>query len=136
LLRGLPVLLLVAVAAAQLVLARSEALNPWSGGGFGMFSTLDHASRRHLHAFLLRPGLRREIVPPRALEREVSRLLTLPSRRRLRALADALADTPVPDHGPPLGVQVQVWSTRFDPETLTPSSAILRELVSSVEPGD
>lgn len=127
--RALPVLLLVVVAAVQLVLVRTQGLSPWSGGGFGMFSTLDHASRRHLHAFVLRPGLRREVAPPPELERKIFRALTLPTRARLREIALELAETPLPDHGPPTAVQVQVWNTRFDPRTLTPSSHILRELL-------
>jgi len=53
LLRAFPIILLIAVALHQIFLARSAALSPWSGGGFGMFSTLDHGSRRHLHTFVL-----------------------------------------------------------------------------------
>ncbi len=133
---ALPVLLLVGVAASQLTLAHREALSPWSGGGFGMFSTLDHRSRRHVHAFVLRPGLRREVALPATLRRDLLRALTLPTESRLRRIAVALAETPTPDHGPATAVQVQVWSTRFDPETLTPSGHILRELVHRLEDED
>ena len=131
----LPVLILLVVALSQLLLARSQALSAWSGGGFGMFSTLDHASRRHLHAFVVRPGLRREVVAPPTLAEEVARALTLPTEVRLRRLALALADTPTPDHGPATGVQIQVWNTRFDPATLTPSSHILREFLLPLDEG-
>jgi len=92
-----------------------------------MFSTLDHGSQRHLHAFVLRPGLRREILPPESSEDEIKRALTLPTDARLRALAETFAEIPTPDHGPATAVQVQVWHTRFDPESLTPASQILRE---------
>ncbi len=132
---ALPVLMLVVVALSQLLLARSQALSAWSGGGFGMFSTLDHGSRRHLHAFVVRPGLRREVVAPPRLAEEVARALTLPTEERLRSLAIALADTPTPDHGPPTGVQIQVWNTRFDPTTLTPSSHMLREFLLPLDEG-
>ena len=125
----LPVLILIVAAGVQVLLARTQALSSWSGGGFGMFSTLDHGTRRHLHTFVVRPGLRREVLPPARLNEEVARALTLPSEARLRSIGLALADTPTPDHGPPTAVQVQVWSTRFDPETLTPSGHILRELL-------
>ena len=128
-------LLLVAVATTQLWLAARSDLSPWSGGGFGMFSTLDHATRRHLHVYQVRPGLRREIAPPPALREEVRRSLTLPSEARLRRLALEIAKVPTADHGEPLAVQIQVWHTRFDPATLTPASAILRELVVPLEPG-
>ncbi len=131
----LPILILLVVALSQLLLARSQALSVWSGGGFGMFSTLDHASQRHLHAFVVRPGLRREVVTPPALAEEVARALTLPTKARLRSLAVALADTPTPDHGPATAVQIQVWNTRFDPATLTPSSHILREFLLPLDEG-
>ncbi len=132
---ALPVLVLVVVALSQLLLARTQALSPWSGGGFGMFSTLDHASQRHLHAFVVRPGLRREVVAPPALAEEISRALALPTEARLRSLAVALANTPTPDYGPPTGLQIQVWNTRFDPATLTPSSHILREFLLPLDEG-
>lgn len=133
---ALPVLMLLVVALSQLLLARSQALSAWSGGGFGMFSTLDHPSQRHLHAFVVRPGLRREVVAPPRLAEEVARALTLPTEERLRSLAIALANTPTPDHGPPTGVQIQVWNTRFDPATLTPSSHILREFLLPLAEGE
>lgn len=132
--KALPIFLLLGVATSQVILARQADLSPWSGGGFGMFSTLDHGSRRHLHAFIVRPGLRREVRPPESLRRDVSSAMTLPSDGRLRRLALALAETPTADHGPPTAVQLQVWSTRFDPATLTPSSRILREFVLSLDP--
>lgn len=131
--RTLPIALLIVVALIQIALARSAALSPWSGGGFGMFSTLDHGSRRHLHAFVLRPGLRREVIPPRALADEIRRALAFPTKPRLRALATSLAKTPTPDHGPATAVQVQVWNTRFDRETLTPANHILSEFLLQLE---
>ena len=38
--------LLVAVASTQIALSRTFDLTAWKGGGFGMFSTLDHAGYR------------------------------------------------------------------------------------------
>lgn len=121
------------VAIHQIALTRITALSPWSGGGFGMFSTLDHGSRRHLHAFILRSGLRREAIPPATLADEINRVLTLPTDASLRALARNLAETPTPDHGAATAVQIQVWHTRFDPETLTPMSSLLREFILPLE---
>jgi hypothetical protein len=134
--RTLPIALLFIVAVFQIALVDGAALSPWSGGGFGMFSTLDHGSRRHLHAFIVRPGLRREILPPAALADEIKRALTLPSAARLGALAGALAEIPTPDHGATTAVQLQVWHTRFDSETLTPTSQLLREFVLPLETGE
>jgi hypothetical protein len=131
--RTLPIALLIVVAFIQIALARSAGLSPWSGGGFGMFSTLDHGSRRHLHTFVLRPGLRREVIPPRDRADEIRRALAFPTDRRLRDLAISLAKTPTPDHGPATAVQVQVWHTRFDRESLTPANQILSEFVLQLE---
>ncbi len=127
-LRLLPGLLLAAVALHQVLLARTQGLSAWSGGGFGMFSTVDAGATRHLHAFAIRPGVLRELRPPPSLEKRVLRTLVLPSGANLRALALALAELPAPDHGPPRAVHIQVWNTRYDPETLAPSSRILRAL--------
>ena len=132
-LRYIPCLILVAVALHQLFLAHTAGLSPWSGGGFGMFSTTDAGATRHLHAFVLRPGILREIEPPRKLDELVRRALTLPSDSNLGALAAAIAEVPTPDYGPPTAVRVQVWATRFDARTLAPRSHILRALEVDLE---
>ena len=93
-----------------------------------MFSTTDVGSARHVHAFVVRPGIEREVLAPPALEDLELRVRALPSERGLRALALELARTPTPDHGPARSVRVQVWRTRFQPETLVPSDQILREV--------
>jgi hypothetical protein len=121
-----PALLLVLVALHQLWLAHTQELSPWSGGGFGMFSTTDAGRARHLHAFVLRPGLVREVEPPSEAGPLVLRALTLPSDARLRALARELAQLPTPDYGPPSGVRLQVWRTRYDPGTLAPRGELVR----------
>ena len=86
-LRLLPGLLLAAVALHQVWLARTQGLSAWSGGGFGMFSTVDAGATRHLHAFAIRPGVLRELRPPPSLEKRVLRTLALPSGANLRGLA-------------------------------------------------
>ena len=134
--RTVPIVLLILVALHQIGLTRTAALSPWSGGGYGMFSTLDHGSRRHLHAFVLRSGLRREVIPPPDLADKIKRVLTLPSEARLSEIARVLAETPTPDHGPTVAVQLQVWQTRFDPETLTPRGLLLREYVLPLDAED
>jgi len=125
----LPALLLVAVALHQIFLARTEALSPWSGGGFGMFSTTDGWGARHLHAFALRPGLRRELELPEELIDPVRRALALPTEPRLRALAGTLATLPTPDQGPLEAIEIQVFARRYDPVTLAPSGELLRGVV-------
>ena len=46
--KALPAVLLVAMAVTQVVLTRTSDLTPWKGGGFGMFSTLDHGAHRRV----------------------------------------------------------------------------------------
>ena len=134
-LRILPSALLVLVASQQILLAHTSGLSAWSGGGFGMFASTDAGATRHLHAFVRRPGLRREVRPPRSLAEQVQRVLTLPTDAKLRALAAEIADLPTPDHGPPTAVELQVWHTRFDPKTLAPRSRILRAIEVPLDSG-
>ncbi len=122
----LPVVLLIGVACCQILLAHTVDLTPWSGGGFGMFSTTDGRGNRHLHAFALRPGIRRELALSRDVRDQVRRVLTLPTVSRIHTLADTLAKLPSPDFGPLQAIEIQIWRTAFDPHTLEPSSALLR----------
>jgi hypothetical protein len=126
--RWLPSLVLIGVALHQIFLVQHTQLSPWLGGGFGMFSTTDVGSARHLHAFVQRPGIDRLVSLPPRLEDAERRTLALPSESNLRGLALALADEPTPDHGAAEAVRIQVWRTHFDPATLAPESQILREL--------
>ncbi|MBW2694389.1 MAG: hypothetical protein JRE57_17460, partial [Deltaproteobacteria bacterium] len=131
--RFVPALLLVGVAAHQVFLANTAGLSPWSGGGFGMFSTTDAGSSRHLHAFVIRPGIQREARIPEAMKDRAQRVATFPSDANLRAFALVLADLPTPDHGPATSVRIQVWHTVFDPINLAPIGRILRSLEVSVQ---
>jgi hypothetical protein len=91
-----------------------------------MFSTADAGPTRHLHAFVLRPGILREVVLPSELAPLEQAALVLPSRANLRALAQAVARLPTPDYGPATSVRLQIWQTRYDPVTLAPTSRLLR----------
>ncbi len=124
-LRYLAPAFLVAVACTQLWAARATGLSPWLGGGFGMFSSTDNWARRHLHAWAVSPGVRREIdVPPEA-GRLARVTLALPTSARLRRLAVVLAADLARDVET---VELQVWAPRFDRETLAPSSVLLRSI--------
>jgi len=129
----LPVALLIGVACHQILLTRSADLSPWSGGGFGMFSTIDGWGNRHLQAFALRSGIRREVEIPPALREVTRRVRAFPSEANLRALAAALVDVPTPDVGPLEAVEIQVWSTDYDPVTLAPMGSLLRSLQIPVD---
>lgn len=126
--RIVPSGLLVGVALLQIALAHTSGLSPWSGGGFGMFSTIDAGQTRHLHVFVIRPGIVREVFVPPALDELQKRALTLPSRSHLGALARELAALPSPDEGEPAAVRIQVWRTRHDPQTLAPAGEMVRSL--------
>ncbi len=93
-----------------------------------MFSTLDAGGNRHLHATAHRPGIRRELAIPTHLEEEALRALTLPSDKRLRALAQTLAELPSPDAGPLDAIEIQVWTPSFNAKTLTPFGTRLHSL--------
>ena len=125
-LRFLPPALLVAVALHQLWLAHTELLTPWCGGGFGMFSTTDGRFARHLHVVALSPGVRVEIEVPPALAESARGAAALPEEARLRELALALAPYAESDFEAPESIRVEVFATRWDAGTLTPSGVLLR----------
>lgn len=120
----LPLICLMCIALNQTRLVVSEALSPWSGGGFGMFSTTDAGSDRHLHVYELTPAFRRELALPPELDDDVRRVLTLPSNGQLRRLATLLAERLTP--APTGGIEIQVWSNRYDAADLRPQSRLLR----------
>ena len=123
--RWLPAVLLVLVALNQQRLAHTASLSPWSGGGFGMFSSTDSPAARHLHVFLETEGIRRELEIPRQLAQEARRATTLPTRARLERFAETL--TSEQDLGTIAWqyVDVQVWGLSYDPDSLTPNGVLL-----------
>jgi hypothetical protein len=56
--------LLIAIACVQLFLATTQALTPWKGGGFGMFSTVDTGEARFLRIYLIEQGVETAVVIP------------------------------------------------------------------------
>ncbi len=129
----IPATLLVAIAVSQLILAHTAELSPWVGGGFGMFASTDGRGARHLHIVELRSGIERELYPTEELGDLVRRVRSLPTDRNLRALALALAEPSRRDES--VSVRVEVWRTRFDPRTLTPSTHLVRGLEVRVPSG-
>jgi len=116
---AVPALTLCAVAALQLWLAHASQLTPWSGGGFGMFSTIDGLRTRHIHSVVLGPGWRQELEIPLPLQEDAARARALPDERRLRRLGEQLlARSPGAER-----VELRVFAARFDPETLQPAGA-------------
>ena len=124
----LPIFILLLIAFNQVRLAKTSSLSPWWGGGFGMFSTADSRGTRHIHAYSIRPGIRRELEIPSYLLELERRVLTFPSESNLEKLAAKLADIPTPDEGPLEAIQIQIWATYFDSNTLEPSSVLYRHI--------
>jgi hypothetical protein len=129
----IPVLLLTVVALTQLYLAHSYGLSPWAGGGFGMFSTPDAQWRRHVHAYSISPGVRREIIIPDHLRDTALRAAALPTDTYLTRLAAELAKIPSPEHGTARSIIIQVWKTEYDPAALIPSGFMIRSLEVPLE---
>ena len=93
-----------------------------------MFSTIDGWRNRYLQAFALRPGVRRELEIPPAVEEMTRRVRAFPSEANLRALASSLVDVSTPDVGPLEAIEIQVWSIAYDVVTLEPTGSLLRSL--------
>ena len=131
--RYLPVILLVVLALSQIYLVRTVSLSPWAGGGFGMFSTPDAPRSRTVRAYVLTPGVRREVEIPDYLSNAALRAAALPTDSRLTVLALEIAGVPTPEDTPPRAVVIEVWTTGYDPETLAPSPRIVKSLEVAIE---
>ena len=83
--------LLVATAIVQIALARTTDLTAWKGGGFGMFSTLDHGAYRRVAVVVDAPDRSEAIEIPPSLQTAAARAAALPADWMLRALAEGVA---------------------------------------------
>ncbi|MGI9327048.1 MAG: hypothetical protein ACR2PZ_17655 [Pseudomonadales bacterium] len=122
--QALPIVCLLCVALNQARLVYNDDLSPWSGGGFGMFSTTDAATDRHLHVYQTTAALRRELAVPYELADAVRSVLALPGDRQMRYLITALTEHGLIASGS--SIEIQVWSKRYDRERLRPQSRVLR----------
>ena len=130
---ALPVALLVTVACAQVVLARTASLSPWKGGGFGMFSTTDDAARRHVRVFVSAPERSEEIAITPSLEDAARRAAVLPSDLQLTRLAQRVVEREGRYGRPVDSVRVETWRIDYAPDTLAATSRRLREFVYRVD---
>lgn len=103
-------LVLLALVHAGLVFGRD--LTPWKGGGFGMFSTLDHEGWRVVRLLAEEGPLGRPVRVPLtpALAPAARRARILPDARSLRRLARAALEA----HPEARAIRVRVLRTRFD----------------------
>jgi hypothetical protein len=120
-----PVLLLIAFA-SQIVLVRAVALTPWKGGGFGMFSTLDHGAFRRVSVVVEAPNRSEAVEIAPSLEEAEARAVNCPTDRLLNALAAGVAARERRYDRPVASVKLTVWRTQFDPVTLHASDRMLR----------
>ena len=92
-----------------------------------MFSSTDAPGSRHLHGFVENEGIRREVAIPVDLADSVRRATTLPTRQRLGALAAEIA---LRESGGAIRwdeIELQVWATDYDPDSLLPTGRLLRK---------
>jgi hypothetical protein len=129
--RRLPVLLLVVIAGVQIVLAVHRDLNPWKGGGFGMFSTVDSPAGRHLEVFASGPGFETRVDLSSVSLAARHRAAFYPSRRHLEDVARRVrADWPAETRE----VRVVVWSLEGDPHLPSLRRALRGEEIFQVGP--
>ena len=127
-----PPVLLVVVAACQIGLAKTAGLTAWKGGGFGMFSTLDHGAHRGIDV-VIEAADRSEAqdIPP-SLEELAARAAAYPSDWLLRRLAEGIVARERRYDRPVTVVKLTVWRTDFDPRTLAASERTSRAFVYHV----
>ena len=129
----LPVALLITVAAAQVTLARTSSLSPWKGGGFGMFSTTDDASRRWARVFVSAPGRSEEIAIPPSLEDAARRAAALPTDVELSRLARRVVEREGRYRRPVETVRIETWRVDYARDSLAATSRRIRDFVYHVD---
>lgn len=123
---AMPALLLLAVAGAQVYMAHALSLTPWKGGGFGMFSTLDHIPHRSVRVFVEAPQRSEEIEIPPSIEDVATRALLLPTETWCRRVAEAVVVREQRYERPVQRVRVEILKQDIDPVSLAANFAPLR----------
>lgn len=126
----LPIMLMCAVAANQMVRCNFGHLSPWKGGGFGMFSTTDAPNSRMIFIYLEGEGQRYPTSCPKELRFDYYKLRTLPTPNRMLSFAERLHQFTWIDYGTIAGYAVHPedgdslndsrgdddWSRALDPD--------------------
>ena len=124
---ALPAAMLVTVACGQIWASRTLGLSPWKGGGFGMFASLDSRPFRYVRIYVSAPERSEELLVAPSLERAAAAAELMPVTGHLDSLARAVVDRER-RHGRDVDrVRVEVWVTRFAPQSLAPETVRLRE---------
>jgi hypothetical protein len=129
----LPVVLLLAVACAQVTFARTAGMSPWKGGGFGMFSTTDDAGRRHVRVFVSAPERSEEIAISPSLEDAARRAAVLPTDASLSRLARRVVEREGRNRRPVDTVRIETWRIAYAPDTLAATTVLMRDFVYRVD---
>lgn len=130
--RHLPAGLLALVGVCQIALALSANLTPWKGGGFGMFSTLDHGGFRGVTVVVEAPDRSETLELAPSIEETAGRAIAFPSTFLLRRLAQEVVARERRYGRPVTRVKLTVWNTQFDPQTLRATDRYLCEFVYTV----
>jgi hypothetical protein len=120
------------VAVIQVSLAQTVDLTAWKGGGFGMFSTLDHGAYRGVDIVVDAPDRSESLEIPASLEVAAARAAAFPADQLLRALAEGVAARERRYQRAVSRVTVTAWRTDFDRRTLQASERPLRAFVYAV----
>ena len=130
--RLLPPLLLTVVALLQIVLARTADLTAWKGGGFGMFSTLDHGAYRGVDIVVDGPDRSESLEIPPSLEIAAARAAAFPVDWLMRDLAQGVAAREKRYQRAVSRVTLTAWRAEFDRAALRASERPLRTFVYDV----
>jgi hypothetical protein len=125
--------LLIAVAVQQVALASFLCLNPWKGGGFGMFATTDRGGLRDVRAFSLTPkGEERLPIPPE-FETQRLRARDLPTDAALLQLGQDLLAHLLQEEGNRRAIRLEVGLRELDVDANRLRRRVLRERVVPVD---
>jgi hypothetical protein len=130
--KWIPPVLLVAVAVVQVSLVYSVDLTAWKGGGFGMFSTLDHGAYRGVDIVVDAPDRSESLAIPPSLETAAARAAACPTDGLLRTLAEGVAAREQRYQRAVSRVTVTAWRTDFRRETLHASERPVRTFTYDV----
>jgi len=131
----IPAIVLIAVALTQIVLARTAALSPWKGGGFGMFATTDGMAFRYVRVFVVRPEHSEEeeldIAPSQT--DAAARAQLFPSDTMLNRLALAVVKRERRYNRLVSAIRLEVWRTEFTTGSLEATDRPLRVFTLHVD---
>ena len=128
---GSPAVLLLVVASAQMLLARTSDLSPWKGGGFGMFASVDGSPFRWARIYVFAAERSEEIAIPPSLDDQAQRVATWPHRRALEALARSVIARERRRQQPVETVRVEIWRADVSPD-LDVSETLIRQITLGV----